>query len=95
MKKGRDNIWGHNLHILGMTFSASVFHLTVFVWGTSLVVWWLRFHLPMKGVHVRSLVGELKSHMPHNQNIKKNRNIVTNSIEALKIIYLLNKQINK
>ena len=40
--------------------------------GTSLVVQWLR--LPMQGVWVRSLVGELGSHMPRgqkNQNIKQ------------------------
>ena len=73
MKQGKENICGHNLHILGVTFSASVFHLTVFVWGTSLVVWWLRLHLPMKGVQVQSLVGELKSHMPHDQKHKKER----------------------
>ena len=88
MKRGRDNIWGHNLHILGMTFSAIVFHLTVLVWGTSLVIWRLRLHPPMKGVQVLSLVRKLKSHMPHDQNIKKKkkktRNIVKNSIEALK-----------
>ena len=32
--------------------------------GTSLVVQWLRIHLPMQGTWVRSLVGELRSHMP-------------------------------
>ena len=31
------------------------------------VVQWLRLHLPMQGVRVRSLVGELKSHMPWGQ----------------------------
>ena len=42
--------------------------------GTSLVVQWLRLHLLMQGVRVRSLVGELRSHVPHgqkNQNIKQ------------------------
>ena len=29
--------------------------------GTSLVVQWLRFHLPMQGFWVRSLVRELKT----------------------------------
>ena len=40
---------------------------------TSLVVQWLQFRLPMQGVRVRSLVGELRSHMPQpkNQNIKQ------------------------
>ena len=31
---------------------------------TSLVVQWLRIRLPMQGTRVRSLVGELRSHMP-------------------------------
>ena len=39
--------------------------------GTSLAVQWLRLHLPMQGVRVLSLVGELRSHMPHSQNTKK------------------------
>ena len=33
-------------------------------WGTSLVVQWLRSRLPMHGTWDRSLVGELRSHMP-------------------------------
>ena len=32
--------------------------------GTSLAVQWLRLHLPMLGAWVRSLPGELRSHMP-------------------------------
>ena len=32
--------------------------------GTSLVVQWLRSHLPMQGMWVQSLVRELRSHMP-------------------------------
>ena len=31
--------------------------------GTSLVVQWLRVHLPMQGTQVPSLIGELRSHM--------------------------------
>ena len=31
--------------------------------GTSLVVQWLRIHLPMQGTRVPSLVGELRSHV--------------------------------
>ena len=31
--------------------------------GTSLVVQWLRIRFPMQGTWVRSLVGELRSHM--------------------------------
>ena len=32
-------------------------------WGTSLVVQWLRIHLPMHGTWVQSLVRKLRSHM--------------------------------
>ena len=32
--------------------------------GTSLVVLWFAIHLPMQGTQVRSLVGELRFHMP-------------------------------
>ena len=42
--------------------------------GSSKAVLWLRFHLPMQGVSVRSLVQELRSNLPHapkNQNIKQ------------------------
>ena len=37
---------------------------------TSLAVQWLRLCLPMQGVRVWSLVGELGSHMPHGQETK-------------------------
>ena len=37
--------------------------------GTSLVVQWLRFHLPMQGVRVPSW--ELRSHMPRGQKPKQ------------------------
>ena len=32
--------------------------------GTSLAVQWLRLHLPMQGVLVKPVVGELSLHMP-------------------------------
>ena len=38
--------------------------------GTSLVVQWIRLHLPMQGVRVQSLVGELRSHVPRGQKTK-------------------------
>ena len=44
------------------------------VFGTSLAVHWLKQHLPMEGMRVWSLVGELRSHIPRgpkNQNIKQ------------------------
>ena len=34
---------------------------------TSLMIQWLRLCLPMQGVWVQSLVGELRFHMPHGQ----------------------------
>ena len=58
--------------------------------GTSLVVQWLRLHLPAHGVWVWSLLGEQRSHMHCSQKTKtENRsNIVTNSIKALKMVHI-------
>ena len=39
--------------------------------GTSLEVHWLRLCLPMQGMRVQSLVGELRSHMPWGRNNQK------------------------
>ena len=39
--------------------------------GTSLLVHWLRFCLPLKGVQVQPLVRELRSHMPCSQKSKR------------------------
>ena len=36
---------------------------SIFILGTSLVIQWLRIRLPMQGMQVQSLVGELRSHM--------------------------------
>ena len=53
----------------------------------------------MQGMRVRSLVGELRFHMPRsqkNQNIKHNRsNIVTNSIKTLKMVHIQKKKKKK
>ena len=38
--------------------------------GTSLKVQWLRLHLPVKEVWVRSLVGELRPHMSRDPKTK-------------------------
>ena len=38
--------------------------------GTSLVIQWLRLPLPMQGVWIWSLVGELRSHMSQSQKSK-------------------------
>ena len=38
--------------------------------GDSLVVQWLRLCLPMQGVQVRTLIRELRSHMPYGQKSK-------------------------
>ena len=35
--------------------------------GTSLVIQWLRLHHSMRQMWVQSLVGKLRSHMPHGQ----------------------------
>ena len=57
--------------------------------GTSLVVQGLTFHLPLQGVKVQSLVGELRSHMPFGQKTKtSNRSdTLANSIKTLKMIH--------
>ena len=51
------------------------------------MVQWLRPHLPMQGMKVQSLVGELRSHMPHGQKTKtqNSSNIVKNSIMIFKM----------
>ena len=38
--------------------------------GTSLAVQWLRLCSPVQGAQVRSLVGELRTHMPGSQKPK-------------------------
>ena len=62
--------------------------------GSSLMVQWLRLRLPMQGVRVRSLVGELRSHMPHGQKTKTSNRIsvVTDSIKTLKMVHIKNKK---
>ena len=62
--------------------------------GTFLVVQRLRLCLPMQGVWVWSLVGELSSPIPHSQKTKTwNRsNIVTNSIKTLKVVHIKKKK---
>ena len=64
--------------------------------GASLGVYWLRLHLPMQGVWVRSLVKEL-SHMACNQKNKtKNRSsVVANSIKTLKKWFTIFKYLKK
>ena len=41
-----------------------ILSLQIYILGTSLLVQWWRIHLPMQGTQVRSLVGELRFHMP-------------------------------
>ena len=53
------------------------------IWGTSLVVQWLRRPLPMKRVWVQSLVGKLTSHI-------KQMQYCSNSMKALKKIHTKN-----
>jgi len=53
------------------------------------VVQWLRLHLPMKGIQVQYLVGELRFHKPHGKKqTNKTSSIVTNSIKTLKIVHI-------
>ena len=61
---------------------------------TCLAVQWVRFHLPMEGMGVWSLVRKLRSHMPLSQNTKilktkpktRESNIVRNSEKILQKI---------
>ena len=80
--------------VLPVSTSASLSHGRGFkssLWryrhGTSLGVQWLRFCLPMKGMWVWSLVGELGSHMPGDQKTRTHNrsNTATNSIQILQI----------
>jgi len=65
---------------------------------TSLVVRCLGLCLSLQGVQVRSLVRELRNHMPSSQKTKtQNRSyIATNSTKTLKMVHIkqTNKQIN-
>ena len=42
--------------------------------------WWLR--LPLKGVQIQSLVGELRSHMPHDM-ARKFKFFILSSVASL------------
>ena len=64
--------------------------------GTSLVVQWLRLHLPVQEAHVWSLIGQLRSHMPgaqNNQNKKKKQYGHKFNKDFKKMIHI--KKINK
>ena len=63
---------------------------TALSWRISLVVQWLRLRLSMQGVWVRSLVWELRFHLPQGQKTKtQNRsNTVTNSMKTLKMVHI-------
>ena len=58
--------------------------------GTSLVDQWLRLRLPIEGVSVLSVVGELGSYMSPGQKTKtQNRsNLVTNSVKSSKLVHI-------
>ena len=50
--------------------------------------------LPSNAEHAGSLVGELRSHMPRSQKIIPNsKNIITNSIKALKTGHIKKKKL--
>ena len=64
--------------------------------GTSPVVQWLRLHLPVQEMHVWSLIGQLRSHMPggqNNQNKKKEQYRNKFNKDFKKMIHI--KKINK
>lgn len=54
------------------------------IFGTSLVVQWLKLHLPMHGVWVQFLarVNIAYTSQPKKQNINNKSNMATNSIKA-------------
>ena len=62
--------------------------------GTPLEDQWLRVCLPIEGVPVPSLVGELRSHMSPGQKKKKKKktqnrsNLVTNSVKTSKLVHI-------
>ena len=51
-------------HTPPYTWAINLLYLKYILPVTSLVVQWLRIHLPMQGMWVQSLVRELRSHMP-------------------------------
>ena len=60
---------------------------------------WLRLHLPVQPVRVRSLVRKLRSHMlcsHKTKAVKNNRtNSVTNSISTFKMVHIKKKNFLK
>ena len=60
------------------------------------MVQWLRLYLPMQGMQVPSLVGGLRSRMPHSQKIKTEirSNIVTN-LKTLKMVHIKKNLLKK
>ena len=52
--------------------------------GTSLAVQWLRLALPLQGVRVRSLFGELRCHVPRSAAKKKKKCVCLHHTLSLK-----------
>ena len=77
-----------NMSQIHISIIEKMFHMQKFnPLGTSLVVQWLRFFLPMQGVQFQSLVMDLRSHMPHAVKIPKHeqqKKYCKNSIKDLK-----------
>ena len=65
--------------------------------GTWLTIQWIRLCLAMQVVQVRSLIGEVRSHMPHSQKIKteSTSNTVTKSVKTLKMVHIKKKKEKK
>ena len=61
------------------------------------MVQWLRLHLPLQGLWVQSLVGELRYHMPQGEaeNIKNfKRRILSQTCSKTKILMILFEPLN-
>ena len=61
---------------------------------TSLVVQWLRICLPMQGTGVQSLVGKLRSHMPHRATKPVCRNNRARMLQQQKDSTCCNKRVH-
>ena len=62
---------GQSMHAASVSSLRQRQHLRNTAPGASLLVQWLRLHLPMPGVWVQLLLGELRSHLPYDQNVKQ------------------------
>ena len=95
---GHRDAWPFSMALAHSTCSGNIGGINHFLKkvlvGTSLVVQWLRVCLPTQGMKVPSLVGEPRSHMPHNQktkNMKNRSSIVADSVKTLQMAHIIKK----